>query len=29
MSQVDGPDVPTLYEWAGGLLPLRRMIDSF
>ncbi len=29
MSQVDEPVVPTLYEWAGGLVPLRRMIDCF
>ena len=29
MSQVDEPAVPTLYEWAGGLVPLRRMIDRF
>ena len=25
----DEPDLPTLYEWAGGLVPLRRMIDCF
>jgi hemoglobin len=26
---VDEPGLPTLYEWAGGLPPLRRMIDCF
>lgn len=29
MSGVDEPDLPTLYAWAGGLEPLRRMIDLF
>jgi len=29
MGGVDEPGLPTLYEWAGGLAPLRRMIDSF
>ena len=29
MSDPDGPAVPTLFEWAGGLDPLRRMIDCF
>ena len=29
MSEVDEPELPTLYEWAGGLVPLRRMIDCF
>ena len=29
MSDPDGPAVPTLFEWAGGLDPLRRMIDRF
>src|SRR6478735_9381034 len=29
MGGVDEPGLPTLYEWAGGLDPLRRMIDSF
>ena len=26
---VDEPGLPTLYEWAGGLDALRRMIDAF
>ncbi len=26
---VDEPDLPTLFEWAGGIAPLRRMIDAF
>lgn len=26
---VDEPGLPTLYDWAGGSLPLRRMIDAF
>lgn len=25
----DEPELPTLYEWAGGLVALRRMIDHF
>ena len=29
MGGVDESGLPTLYEWAGGLDPLRRMIDSF
>ena len=29
MAGVDEPGVPTLYEWAGGADPLRRMIDCF
>ena len=29
MGEVDEPGLPTLYEWAGGLVPLRRMIDCF
>ena len=29
MSGVDEPGLPTLYDWAGGLVPLRRMIDCF
>jgi hemoglobin len=29
MAGVDEPGVPTLYEWAGGIDPLRRMIDRF
>ncbi|HEX4191131.1 MAG TPA: group II truncated hemoglobin [Marmoricola sp.] len=29
MSGVDEPGLPTLFEWAGGLDPLRRMIDTF
>ena len=29
MSGVDEPGLPTLFEWAGGLAPLRRMIDAF
>ena len=29
MSGVDEPGLPTLYAWAGGLVPLRRMIDAF
>ena len=29
MSGVDEPGLPTLYDWAGGLVPLRRMIDRF
>ena len=29
MAGVDEPGLPTLYEWAGGLDPLRRMIDCF
>ena len=29
MSGVDEPGLPTLFEWAGGLVPLRRMIDAF
>ncbi len=29
MSHPDGPAVPTLFEWAGGPDPLRRMIDCF
>lgn len=29
MSGVHEPDLPTLFEWAGGLVPLRRMIDAF
>ena len=29
MGGVDEPGLPTLYEWAGGLDPLRRMIDAF
>lgn len=26
---VDEPDLPTLFSWAGGYEPLRRMIDAF
>ncbi|MGO4661340.1 group II truncated hemoglobin [Terrabacter sp. 2TAF16] len=29
MGGVHEPELPTLYEWAGGLAPLRRMIDCF
>lgn len=29
MAGVDEPGLPSLYEWAGGLDPLRRMIDCF
>ena len=29
MGEVDESGLPTLYEWAGGLAPLRRMIDCF
>ncbi|GAA3801262.1 group II truncated hemoglobin [Nocardioides panacisoli] len=29
MSGVHEPGLPTLYEWAGGTEPLRRMIDAF
>ncbi|WP_377645664.1 truncated hemoglobin [Oryzobacter terrae] len=29
MSGVDEPGLPTLYEWAGGLVALRRMIERF
>ena len=29
MGGVDEPGLPTLYEWAGGLVALRRMIDCF
>lgn len=29
MSGVDEAGLPTLYDWAGGLVPLRRMIDRF
>ena len=29
MDDVAEPEVPTLYEWAGGLEALRRMIDCF
>ena len=29
MGDVDEPELPTLYEWAGGLVALRRMIDCF
>jgi hemoglobin len=26
---VDEPDLPTLYEWAGGDQPIRSLIDAF
>lgn len=26
---VDEPELPTLYDWAGGGTPLRRFIDAF
>ena len=26
---VDEPGLPTLYEWAGGEAPIRRLIDAF
>jgi hemoglobin len=29
MSDIDEPTLPTLFEWSGGLEPLRRMIDRF
>jgi hemoglobin len=29
MSGVDEPGLPTLFEWAGGIDPLRRMIAEF
>jgi len=29
MGAVEEPELPTLYEWAGGLVALRRMIDYF
>lgn len=29
MSGVDEPGLPTLFAWAGGLVPLRRMINAF
>ncbi len=29
MSDVSEQGLPSLYEWAGGLVPLRRMIDCF
>ncbi|MCW2787561.1 MAG: globin [Marmoricola sp.] len=29
MSGVEEPGLPTLFDWAGGLAPLRRMIDAF
>jgi len=29
MDEIDEAGLPTLYEWAGGLVPLRRMIDCF
>jgi hemoglobin len=29
VSGVHEPDLPTLFEWAGGFVALRRMIDCF
>ena len=29
MRVIDGQELPTLYEWAGGLVALRRTIDCF
>jgi hemoglobin len=26
---VDEPDLPTLFDWAGGLVAIRRLIDAF
>ena len=26
---VDEPDLPTLFEWAGGEAAVRRLIDAF
>jgi hemoglobin len=29
MGDIDEAGLPNLYEWAGGMIPLRRMIDCF